>query len=209
MSPKQARGWGRGCPKQGPGRGGAAGSDHPASGTRGRTLSLGVGDQFPRMRTRAPTPHFQACCQRSLALLSWGLLPGARRGRGDHGCGERAPGCCPSSGCPGRTGLWANGKLSRHGCTSRCLDKMLCRPRTAWRVGWGDSVSGEGTSWLLTGQLAPSGVLRIRLRGSCDQYRLLSDTFGLGPEESPRIPQLRQGQVWGEMEQWRGLVRNQ
>lgn len=42
-------------------------------------LSLDVGDQFPRMRTRAPTPHFQACCQRSLALLSWGSAPWSKK----------------------------------------------------------------------------------------------------------------------------------
>lgn len=76
---------------------------------------------------------------------------------------------------------------------------------------WGGSVSGEDNPWFLKGQLAHSKVPtqeKVLLRGSCDQYRLLPDASGFGPEESPRIP-LKQSKVRGEMGKWEGLLGNQ
>lgn len=65
-------------------------------------------------------------------------------------------------------------------------------------VGWEVTVSLERGPWHLPGQLAPSGVLGSREEVvTATNYFL--NTFDLGPEEFPKIPQLRQDQEWGEM----------
>lgn len=50
----------------------------------------------------------------------------------------------------------------------------------------------------------PTEWLKIRPRGRYHQNGFLSDTFDLGPEESLRTPQLRQGTVRGDVGRWRG-----
>lgn len=59
------------------------------------------------------------------------LLLEQKVGVGDQRCGEGLQGCCPSSGCPLKTDLWASHKLSGPGYKLRYSNKILCCARIA------------------------------------------------------------------------------
>lgn len=106
MSPKQARDWGRGCPRRKGDEGRTTGSDYPASETRGRMWSLGV-RSVSWEEIQGPSPLTSKLAVRKARPFCPGSAPWSKKGeQGTKNPENGLQGNWPSSGCPCRTGVW-------------------------------------------------------------------------------------------------------